>query len=469
MTVQLITTTADRFVPDETSFEGDAVHDEATESSVAAEGAAYQGIDFVTDALRHSKVKLTWDADDPHRKSKIQSFMLAATDSKTKGKGGKKDLNADDIKAYLASSSDEDGDDAEANEAEEQDDFFEASSTVDKKAKGKAVSKRDKLRSIFGLDGSGQGLEDQAWDGSSLAGKGAKGRGGEGEMQITFAPALSTKKKAVESDDGDEENALETYKRKEKERRERKRLERQQRKNGGQPVAEGPEFGGEDTGPGGFDDDFFADDGGDPFAAFDEGGADSGDEIGLGQSKKKNGKMSKAERRKAKEAEEEAAKAEQAELALLVGSDEDDQLGGGRHFDMRAILKAEKNAGKKGRSAKKGKRKAGDESTGANDVPKDTFEIDLKDDRFKSLHEDYDFAIDPTNPRFQKTRNMTALLGEGRKRRAKGHDARAPVGAPSVAGSKPKHAADEGDLLKLVESVKRKAGETGGRGKRTKT
>lgn len=65
---------------------------------------------------------------------------------------------------------------------------------------------------------------------------------------------------------------------------------------------------------------------------------------------------------------------------------------------------------------------------------------------------------------------MTALLSEGRKRRAKGHDARAPVGAVDTVERKKRAEADEGDALaKLVESVKRKAGETGGRGKRTKT
>lgn len=386
-----------RFVPDETSFEGDTVHDEATESSVAAEGASYTGIDFVTDALRHSKVKLTWDADDPHRKNKIQSFMAAAADSKGKGKG----LNADDIKAYLASSSDED----EEDKAEAEDDFFEAPAAAAKKAQSGPQSKRAKLRALFGLDGGEGALEEQGWDGSKSAGKGAKG---DGEMQITFAPALSTKRKDDSDDEGaaqDDENALEKYKRKEKERRERKRLERQQRKNGGKPVEEGPEFGGEDTGPGGFDDDFFADGGEDPFAKYDAGDMDSGDEIGVPSKKsKKTGKqveavapvdkkkMSKAERRRAKEAEEEKAKTDQAELALLVGSDDEDD--GGKHFDMRAILKAEKNADKKGRGRLKSK-KGAEVSTEV----KDSFEIDLKDDRFKSLHEDYDYAIDPTNPR----------------------------------------------------------------------
>lgn len=62
---------------------------------------------------------------------------------------------------------------------------------------------------------------------------------------------------------------------------------------------------------------------------------------------------------------------------------------------------------------------------------------------------------------------MTALLAEGRKRRSKNHDVRAPVGADYA---RPKAAADEGgeSLQKLVESVKRKAGDAGGRGKRAK-
>lgn len=62
---------------------------------------------------------------------------------------------------------------------------------------------------------------------------------------------------------------------------------------------------------------------------------------------------------------------------------------------------------------------------------------------------------------------MTALLAEGRKRRSKTHDVRAPVGADYA---RPRaHVAEEGDSLqKLVESVKRKSQDVGGRGKRAK-
>jgi hypothetical protein len=63
---------------------------------------------------------------------------------------------------------------------------------------------------------------------------------------------------------------------------------------------------------------------------------------------------------------------------------------------------------------------------------------------------------------------MNTLLAEGRKRRSKAHDPRAPVSAV-VASSKKEVKVDAGaDLKKLVESVKRKAADAGGRGKRNK-
>ncbi|SGY62034.1 BQ5605_C007g04643 [Microbotryum silenes-dioicae] len=451
-----------QYVPDETSFEDDPVHDEATEATVASEGTSYTGINFVTDALRHSKVKLTWDADDPHRKTKIQSYLAAAMDPKGKGKGL---ANDEGVRAYLASSSDDDG---EGEDAEEVDDFFEA----DGGDKKQGEDKRSKLRSLFGLDGQ---LEEQTWDG----GRGTSKKGADGEMQITFASALSTKKGKKGQDDSDdeqdgrvEETAIETYKRKEKERRERKRLERKAKRDGVTLPAEGeedPEIGGKNTGPGGFDDDFFADGGKDPFAAYDEG-MESGDEIRQPKNAKGKGKdeanrkISKREKREAKQREEEEAKKSQASLELLVASDNDED--GAKHFDMRNIIKAEKTSGKRNRHKKKGKKGAAEEPQ-----VEDSFKIDLKDDRFKSLHEDHEFAIDPTNPRFQKTRNMDALLTEGRKRRSNKLDARAPVSAPPLESVKQasKQSKESDNLQQLVESVKRKAGDVGGRGKRTKT
>lgn len=327
---------------------------------------------------------LTWDADDPHRKSKIDTYLSRALEGNVKGKKATKNLNDDDVRAYLASSSDEGGSEDEVVE----DEFFAT--------EGPKVGKREKLRGLFGLDKSGSraGGENE-WDGGKV------GRGGkDGEMQITFAPALTDAKNGASDEDDDrEETALETYKRKDKERRERKRLERKAKREGVTLPAEGeegPEFGGEDVGPGGFDDDFFKEDADEAFAAFDAGeDLESGDEIGE-KRKKKEGKLSKREKREKKEQQEVDDREAQAELALLVASDSDDDPSRvGRHFDMRSILKAEKNEGKKSRGKGKGKGKR-DEEGGK----KDEFEIDVGDSRFKSLHEDYDFAIDPSNPKY---------------------------------------------------------------------
>ncbi|GAA5967029.1 hypothetical protein JCM3765_003684 [Sporobolomyces pararoseus] len=449
-----------QFVPDETSFDDDPIHEEATEASIAAEGNSYQGIDFSTDALRHSKVKLTWDADDPHRKTKLQTYLAAALD-KSKQKGatkGRPNVGESDIAQYLASSSEDEGGSEEEKEVEK-DDFFEAAE--EEETKSKKEKKREKLRNLFGLDGEGAG--EQSWDGGDKSSKGAKGG-----MQITFAPALSERSaKQLDLVEGDKpETAIETYRRKEKERKERKKAERKAKAEGRDFNEEGP-FGEQEGEDKGFDDDFFADDNKDPFAAYDDGNVSSGDEIGIKKKDKK--KLSKKEKKAQREAEEKQQEAEQSELALLVGSDdEDDVLGGdgegGKHFDMRKILKAEKTKGKKVKGKGKKSKKE--------DAPvKDEFKLDLGDDRFKKLHDDFDFAIDPSNPRYQKTRNMDALLAEGRKRRAKRSEARAPVSAAEVARKKAASSTggDGESLNKLIESVKRKAGETGGRGKRSKT
>ncbi|GAA5961747.1 hypothetical protein JCM8115_004756 [Rhodotorula mucilaginosa] len=477
-----------QYVPDETSFEDDPVHDEATEASIAAEGNSYQGLDFQTDALRHSKVKLTWDADDPHRKTKIQTYLAGVLD-KSKQKGatkGRPKITEDDVAQYLASSSDEDDDDAEAEQGE--DDFFEAAEPAEGAGdKGtKKLSKRDRLRGLLGLtSGSGtaggDGEMEMTWDGEAAGGKKAKKAGAEGDMQITFAPALSERSAKQLDFAGDEhpETSIERYKRKEKERKERKKLERKARLEGrldenGEPLTPSADVLAAQGDDAGFDDDFFADDGGDPFAAFDNGGADSGDEIGLPKKgKKEAAKLSKQERRAQREAEEKAAAEEQAKLGLLIGSDDEEDIfgadgagEGGRHFDMRAVLKAEKNQGKK-RKLKGKKAKAAQEQ----EVVQDNFKIDTTDDRFKSLHNDFDYAIDPSNPRYQKSRNMEALLAEGRKRRAeKTNKLREPVTTTEDRPARKRALpADTSDSLdKLVEAVKRKAGDTGGRGKRTK-
>lgn len=255
-----------RFVPDETSFDDDPVHDEATPADL---GAAYKALDFSTDALRSSRVKLSWDADDPHRRSKMRELMRL------------KDPNSvedDAIRAYVASDSDDDDDAADDGE-EERDDFFDAGES----AAGGGDKRRGKLRALLGLEGGALDANAVDWNG--------KRRPGKGDMQITFAPAL-TDEAAARPD----ETSIETYKRKEKERRERKRAERDARRAEQERAAAAP------TAPTAPDDD-------------DGGGDDNDDaenhfdmrEILRHERQQQQGKIKKRNRRKARPADEPVA------------------------------------------------------------------------------------------------------------------------------------------------------------------
>lgn len=77
--------------------------------------------------------------------------------------------------------------------------------------------------------------------------------------------------------------------------------------------------------------------------------------------------------------------ADEDDLAAVVGTNEPDS-----NFSMKDIIKAEKEAGKKRRrrKSKKGEQER-DVELGPND-----WKIDVKDDRFKALHEEPEFAID---------------------------------------------------------------------------
>lgn len=315
--------------------------DEEPKDSADGDQADYQANEYVTDvclshslrtcsltsvqALRNSKVKLTWDADDPQRS------RLTRLDTT---KMSKKDVDQLDFAVYLASSS---GSEDEEDEVQ-----------------------REKMRKLFGLDG-----------------KKSSGKA-NGDMEITFAPALNEK---AEESEG-EENTIEKYKRKEKERKMRKKAAK---------AAEDEEEPNEKE-EAGFDDTFFEEDA-NMMAAFEaHGEGASSDAAEVSAPSKKSKKAAKAEK-DALRADEERKK---AELELLVDDDSAGE-GPGKHFDMTDIMRAEKDerSGKKSRSARRKMAKA----AAKNGPVQDAFAIDVKDDRFSNLHQDHQFALDPSNPR----------------------------------------------------------------------
>ena len=92
-----------RFVPDDAHFDEADVRDRVRAEDVSAEKmAVYKPPVYVTKALQHSKVELTWDADDEGRK-RLRAGKWAG---KKKGRG-EVDEADDDLRVYLASDDDD--------------------------------------------------------------------------------------------------------------------------------------------------------------------------------------------------------------------------------------------------------------------------------------------------------------------------------------------------------------------------
>ncbi|KAF9453871.1 hypothetical protein P691DRAFT_771161 [Macrolepiota fuliginosa MF-IS2] len=372
------------FVPDDMTFDAEP-RDEASEDV----STDYKPVDYVTDALRHSKVKLTWDDDDPERYQVTRRQLT------------QQEIEDADFRAYIASSSSED--EGEGN--------IGGVATLSKKDKG---ASRQKLRALL-LGGNDDALP-EGWSN--------EGDGNDVDMEITFTPGLSEQKGE------DDETTLEKYQRKMREKRKQRKEERKGKaktKEGEEGQTEGDEF---------FD-----------FGSGSEGGdgAEAEGNVAKQKSQKKRGHKQPphtTSTRKESTAEE---------LALIAASDSVDGQGP-KHFNMKAVLKAEKRKGKKEMKKKR--------DQGENELQED-FTIDVNDERFKVLHEDHQFAIDPTNPHFKKTKGMKALLEE-RQRRQKGPRSE---NLPSASSSQEKGTNERG-LKSLVERIKRKSQEGHGTGKR---
>ncbi|KAI8098706.1 uncharacterized protein BX664DRAFT_254641 [Halteromyces radiatus] len=159
-----------RYIPDDMTFD-DCPRDTCTQVS-----DSYKPLKFTTEALQHTRVKLTWDQDQPER---VQMTRREFTED---------DLKELDFDAYLASSSE--------NEDSDDDNDVEAM--------------RAKYRKLL------ENVDTNVYD--------DKGSDNEdGDMEITFTPGLSEKTAAVETDDEDqvekEETSIEKYMRKQKEKR----------------------------------------------------------------------------------------------------------------------------------------------------------------------------------------------------------------------------------------------------------
>ncbi|KAL9113125.1 MAG: hypothetical protein Q9227_002737 [Pyrenula ochraceoflavens] len=398
-----------RFVPEGTDFSTDKPRD--TCQSIPS---GYKPNTFVTDALQHSRVKLTWDAEDPSRKE-AQARVF---------RGSRKEIDENDLKAYLGS--DTSSSDSESHEQQP------PSTTTDQHKPSKKDRERERTRALLGLSA----------EPTPSSNRRSKSDVPVGDMQITFTAGLSATdphqgkgSSSVFVNEPDNETTLDKYVRKERERKQRRKDKHRQQlpsnpddasqaQEDAEPAdaaAPGDKNNKEEEEDLGFDDPFFTND--------------------LGAEQKSTSARRKEEKRKKRAErarEEEASAAQRRELELLMM---DDNAGGGgrgrgrrkeggggvRHFDMAEIEREEKKKKKKekrhGRTKKataSGAEQAEGEREREREGNGDAFQINVSDPRFAKLFRDHEFAIDPTNPRFRGTEGMKVLLEEGRKRRGRG-------------------------------------------------
>ena len=397
-----------RFIPDEMDFAGDKPRDECERIP-----ENYKPTDFVTDALRQSRVKLTWDADDVTRKE-VQKRAF---------RGSRADIEANDLKAYLGSDTSDDEApvpgpiivDSTKDTKPSAPQSSEPASNLSKKN-----IERKRMRSLLGLNNEPFPRPANRDENTPM-----------GDMVITFSSGLSESKgPVIENEPVVEETTAERYQRKEKERKAR-RKEKSKASREGLEVRNDADDNMEmaqATEELGFEDPFFT--------------APAEDRVATKAARTEAKRLKRAERA----AEEAASSAQRAELELLM-VDEDGSHSDVRHFDMNAIAKAEKALKKK---------KTKNVSTRVKEAlaakTKDNFRINVDDPRFGAVYEDSTFALDPNHPRFKGTEGMEQLLKEGRKKRGVGDDGE-EISIRKKAKRNEEHE-DSVDLTHLVERVK---------------
>ncbi|KAL8807320.1 MAG: hypothetical protein Q9182_000825 [Xanthomendoza sp. 2 TL-2023] len=437
-----------RFIPNGVEFTQDAPRDECTRIP-----DGYRPNEFVTDALQHSKVRLTWDADDGTRKEAQKRAFSAS----------RANIDENDLKAYLGSdSSDDEADkpvplnvDATSHGAVETNQRNNLG-TDPTPLLSKKDTERQRMRALLGVEAKPTvPIKKSKTDAAPV-----------GDIQITFSSGLTSSLQPnqsvfANSPDEREETTVEKYVRKEKERKaRRKSTTKTSSEHAARTFTNAPQTSDEHRNPDpeetkalGFSDPFFTD-----------------------VNSTKTSKTTAAERKAAKRireaqsvTEEAATSTQRAELELLTMDEgahtvhANGEGRGVRHFDMREVLKAEKTLAKSKKSKGKRKKMVEREKEALEAKAQDGFRIDVQDLRFAAVYQRPEFAIDPSHSRYQGTESMNELLEEGRRKRKRG-DSEVEDGGGRNDQRKSKET-EKGEMLDgqrqdvemLVEKIKRKS------------
>ncbi|KAI9679279.1 MAG: pre-rRNA-processing protein esf1 [Caeruleum heppii] len=399
-----------RFIPDEVSFAEDEPRDSCTGIP-----DGYKPNEFVTDALQHSKVKLTWDQEDVVRKEVVRKAFAG-------GGMSRREVEDNDLRAYLGSDSE---DEMENDLAQDGDDAVDGEQRVKKPSKKEA--ERQRLREALGLSSGPPPPSSKS--------KSTKA-GPVGDMQITFTSGLGasgTNGQVFENEPIKDETTVEKYVRREKERKARRREKMRASREGGETTTTettkegkashedapdqntGEKLTKDDDAEASNPDLGFAD----PFFEADPTATKS-------SRKTPTDKATRLARREARLKADADSARQRADLELLMldeGHPPPQTSSTGplpssapppSHFDMKSVLRAEKERARASKSKRKAQPAFSFSSSAAAAPQRD---VPLDDPRFDALYENPEFALDPTNPRFVRTEVMTGFLEEGRKRR----------------------------------------------------
>jgi len=386
----------------------------------------YEPPDFIVKALQLSNVKCTWEEGDYNRESKLTQYGV--------GNEAWEALQAgDDLKAYLASdnSSDEENSDEEG--------------VGEKKGKGTA------MRRLLGLDSDDDGnsvkcvgsdddtsnsVEDNTE--SDLDSKDV----GEQLKEVTFVPKSFDLEKKIRSklQEKDGKKDLTPWEKYLEKRKDKRRERRQAKRN------KDKDDDSDDSDTELYDESYPVPDwakdelGGDDFFAEESGGKIEKETSSL-RSDHLEFSFEPIKKNKASTKEE---------LDLLLAGDSGEEAA--KDFDIRGIMRIEKNKGKKLRGKRKRK-----EDVKAADVSGTVFTVDVDDDRFKALMDgqDHRFGIDRTDPNFKETPAMRDILREQTKRRKKGNKRKTTATNKGVESVSVK-VEDSRDLSLLVKRLKKK-------------
>ena len=410
-----------RFVPSGTEFDAEDVRDECGEGDMDERAMTEYRAPavFVTKALQHSRVELTWDADDEERKRKLKAGGGAAAAKKGKGKGKKGvevDEGEDDLKVYLASDDEEDGYGSDAVVEVGEQDEEEDRPVLKKKARARYTAL---LSELNGQKPAATGAGDEGEDGEDEE---------ERVIEMTFEPGLKAKaeelvKRVTEREERKHETAFEKRAR---EVREKKKDRKRERRNNAKGEDKEEEEEEEDVVDVDMEDEFFkgAFDGDEYMPVAERAKSFFADDE---RKERRDRKLNRETREKMDEdedgdaeggkagGEDEDEKKRRAELELLLLPNqpgEDDGADGKQHYHLSQLIKANKPNSKAKPNSNPTQQPTSSTADAANE-----WQVDVSDPRFAAMYERADYSIDPTHPAYKPTREMERVMAERQRRR----------------------------------------------------